>query len=138
MSLASALPLHTGPDSGATILIVEDHPATRQAVTALLDASFPGSRVVAVISAEDAMPVCQAEIPDIVVMDISLPGMNGLDATRFIKSEYPMVQVVMHSSSDMPIFREESTAAGASAFISKGRTSRDLVPVISRLLAADG
>ena len=122
-----------------TILIVEDHPATRQAVVALFDGALlngvlPSCRLMAVDSAEGALSLCADEVPAVVIMDISLPGMNGIEATQRIRAQFPQVQVVMHSSNDMQVYRDESAAVGACAFVSKGRNSSELIAVVSRLL----
>lgn len=122
-----------------TILVVEDHPGTRTAVMALLGKAFPGCQLLEADSAESALPLFEAKapklaIPKLVVMDIALPGMNGIQATQRIKALCPETLVVMHSTSDLPIYREESMAAGASAFVGKGRTASELVPVIAGLL----
>lgn len=129
----SAKESQTGEEP-VTILVVEDHPGTRSALVTLLGAAFPRCRLLESDSAESALLLCEAQTPKLVVMDIALPGMNGIQATRKIKQLRPETLVVMHSSSDMPIYREESVAVGASAFVGKGRTSRELVPVISSLL----
>ena len=122
-------------DRPLKMLVVEDHPAMRAAVMALLDMAFPGCNVLSAHSAEHALPICDTEQPQVVIMDIALPGMNGIEAVRHITTRHPGIQVVMHSNSDMPAYREESMAAGARAFVSKGRTSHDLVPVITSLFA---
>jgi DNA-binding NarL/FixJ family response regulator len=125
------------PQTGAkrpTILIVEDHPAMQDALLKLLAAAFPHCRVIEADSAARALLLCRMEAPALIVMDITLPEMNGIAATRLIKSMYPETVVVMHSSSDLPAYREESAAAGAAAFVGKGHTSRELVPAITRLL----
>lgn len=106
----------------------------QDALIDLLTGAFPRYQVIQADSAERALVLCGMEAPSVVVMDITLPEMNGMDATRKIKALHPETVVVMHSSSDMPAYREESAAAGASAFVGKGRTSHDLVPAIARLL----
>ena len=117
-----------------TILVVEDHPGTRALVMALLRSAFPGCQLIEADSAERALSLFEVKAPQLVVMDIALPGMNGIQATQRIKASHPDTLVVMHSSSDLPVYREEARAAGASAFVGKGRPSGELVPVIAELL----
>lgn len=128
--------MQRSPATSSTILIVEDHPATRDAVVALLDGLFPDYQLVVAESAEAALSLCAITPPPIVIMDISLPGMNGIEATQLICARYPSTRVVMHSSNDTQLFRIESAAAGASAFVSKGRGSSELVGVVAKLLNA--
>lgn len=123
-------------DSAITLLVVDDHVGVRQTVITLVSSEFPQWRVLEAGCAEDALILCDREQPDLIVLDIKLPGMDGFEATRRIKASWPRTLVVMHSSSDMPIYREASLAAGAAAFVGKGRDSRTLVPLIASLLAS--
>src|SRR5262245_11599658 len=124
--------------SGAvtTIMVVEDHPATLVALVELLAAAFPECRLVAAARAEQALHLCAGAAPHVVVMDIALPGMSGIEATQRIKAAWPETRVVMHSSYDMRVYREGAAAAGASAFVRKSKVVTELVPVVASLLAA--
>ena len=123
------------PRVAVTILIVEDHPTMLRAVRAHVSAVFPACRVLAAESGERALDLCASDAPCVVVMDIGLPGINGIEATRRIKERLPDTAVVMHSSNDTAMFRDAAAAAGASAFVSKNKTFSELVPAISGLLA---
>jgi DNA-binding NarL/FixJ family response regulator len=117
-----------------SVLVVEDHEATREAVMSLLAGSVANVEVMAVDSAERALPICETAPPDIVIMDISLPGMNGIEATQQIRQSFPATRVVIHSNSEAQVLREGSMAAGACAFVAKGRTSNELAAIVSGLL----
>ena len=119
-----------------TILVVEDHPATLAALLELLEAAFPRCVLVAARAAEQALRLCASAAPHIVIMDIALPGISGIEATRRIKAAFPATQVVMHSSYDMRVYRDDAAAAGASAFVRKGKTASELLPVVASLLPA--
>jgi DNA-binding NarL/FixJ family response regulator len=128
--------LMRSPDATFTLLVVDDHAGVRQTVMALVSTEFPHFRLLEAECAEDALTLCGAEQPDLIVLDITLPGMDGFEATRRIKAAWPAIVIVMHSSSDMPVYRDASLAAGAAAFVGKGRNSRTLVPIIAGLLPA--
>src|SRR5580765_310453 len=122
-------------NGAVTIMVVEDHPAT---LAALLEAAFPECALLAAEGAERALELCVAAAPDVVIMDIALAGMRGIDATLHIKALLPDARVVMHSSYDMRVYREGAAAAGASAFVRKGKAGSELVPVVADLLAKGG
>lgn len=124
------------PNSSGGILIVDDHRPTVLLLLDMLANAFPTQVMLTACSAEEALAMCQANAPLVVVMDIGLPGTNGIDATREIKALSSAVGVVMHSNYDLAIYRERCTAVGADAFVSKARTHGELVPAIASLLAA--
>ena len=117
-------------------MVVEDHPATLAALLELLAAAFPACALLAAEGADEALRLCAAAAPRVVIMDIALPGMSGIEATRRIKASFPDTQVVMHSSFDMRVYREGAAAAGASAFVRKSSVVGELLPAVARLLPA--
>lgn len=120
----------------AIILIVDDHAPTLAAVQSLLGAAFPACRISAAGSAERALELCAQDAPAVVVMDIVLPGMDGIEATRRIKALLPDTGVVMLSSHDLAIYRDAAGAAGAELFVTKSKAFQNLVPAVNSLLPA--
>ena len=91
-----------------------------------------------VSTGENAVKLCGEIKPDLIIMDIKLPGINGLLATKQIKKMFPDTIVVMLSVYDIPSFQSEAAANGASAFLSKNNMYKDLVPTIQKLMAESG
>jgi len=119
----------------ATILIVEDHEAVRRSLRDWLDVEFPQCRVIEAASGEEAIALIQVESPRLVLMDISLPGMSGIEATRQIKAALPSTQVVMLTIHENDTYRADATTAGASAYVPKRVMQTELIPTLAALLA---
>ena len=102
------------------VLLADDHRLMRELVARLLKTQ-PDIEVVG-----DAADGCQAlqragELrPDVVLMDVSMPGMDGIEATRRIRAELPAVRVVGFSTYDEPEVRQLMMEAGAEAYLVKG------------------
>jgi DNA-binding NarL/FixJ family response regulator len=118
-----------------TILIVEDHDDVRRAMRDWLEVEFPRCRVIEAASGEEAIVMARIESPRLVVMEIRLPGMNGIETTRQIKAALPCVQIVMLTVHTSDIYRADARAAGASAYVTKQRMHSELVPTLTALLA---
>jgi DNA-binding NarL/FixJ family response regulator len=120
---------------GGGILIVDDHAPMIDLLQDLLASAFPGQTMRTAANAEEALVLCRADLPQVVIMDIRLGAVSGIDAARQIKAMSPAVGVVMHTSYDDAIYREECIAAGADAFVHKTKTYAELIPAIARLLS---
>ncbi len=141
-------PREVAPDPGRgrdiRILIVEDHAPTGRAVAALLKGTLgPGPfgsaiDVVTVPDAESALARVTHDPPDVVIMDISLPGMNGIEATRRMRDLAPALPVIIHSRSDTDLHRSMAAAVGVRAFISKQCTAQELPSSIQVILQGGG
>lgn len=116
------------------ILIVEDHNALRASLRDLLSSYFPNSFIVEAKNGEEAISLAFTHHPDVVLMDISMPGITGIESTRRIKNELPMTRVVILTIHENPEYRIDAAAAGASTFIPKRKMGTDLIPVLSDLL----
>jgi len=118
-----------------TILIVEDHDAVRRLLREWLETVFPQCRVIEAASGEEAITIAQAESPRVVVMDIGLQQMNGIEATRRIKAAVPSTQVVMLTIHEAEAYRADAAAAGASAYVPKRTMHTELLPTLAALLS---
>lgn len=119
----------------ASVLIVDDHDGVRAAVRDWLSATYPGLRMHEARDAEEALRAAEHARFDIVLMDIGLPGINGVEATRRLRDKFPDSKIVMVSVHDGEAQRAASIAAGAVAFVAKRRVHEGLRAAISRLLA---
>ena len=118
----------------ATILIVEDHDDVRKALRDWLELEFPRCRVIEAAGGEEAITVARIESPHLIVMDIHLPGMNGIETTRQIKAALPFTQIVMLTIRTGDIYCAHAKAAGASAYVTKQRICSELGPTLAALL----
>jgi two-component system invasion response regulator UvrY len=134
MMIMEAAPFRTG-GTMETILIVEDHESVRRSLREWSEHVFPSCDVVEAETGEEALAAAQAHAPRVVVMDISLPGMSGIEATRRIKAIQPIAQVVILTIHEDSPYRAEAQAAGASAYVTKRKMQTDLMPVLARLLS---
>jgi DNA-binding NarL/FixJ family response regulator len=101
------------------VLLVDDHARVRAALRDLLQ-SYPNLSLVGEASnGEEAIRLVRELSPSVVVMDVNMPKLNGIDATMKIKTSYPHVVIVGLSVSASDAHREAMTAAGATALISK-------------------
>ncbi len=119
-----------------TVLIVEDDVLIRLRIRDLLEKA-PDIRVVGVAgNGEEAVRLARVLHPDAILMDLSLPFMDGLEATKRIKAERPETKVILLSYYDQESVRTEAVEAGADAFVSKNRLFMDFASIIHQLIAA--
>jgi DNA-binding NarL/FixJ family response regulator len=117
-----------------TILIVDDHDLMRGVLRKWLGARFPGCDVIEAASGEEAISLAQVSSPHIVVMDVDLPGMSGIQATARIKAMQPATPVVILSLHDDTMHRTHATQAGASAYVAKEKMASELQSTLAALL----
>jgi DNA-binding NarL/FixJ family response regulator len=101
------------------VLIVEDNDRFRQAFIDNLQRVSPGLLIQEAIEGKECLEKVEAFRPQLVFMDIRLPGENGLSLTKKIKAGYPEMLVVVLTSYDNPEYRDAALQSGASRFVSK-------------------
>lgn len=120
--------------SQAKILLVDDDARVRRVISSLL-ARHPGWEICGeAADGQQSVDLALATNPDVVLMDVSMPGMNGLDATRILRREFPRIDVILVSQNDPRIISRQAAEVGARAYCSKSDLSRNLVPIIERAL----
>lgn len=118
----------------ARILLIEDSPTDTAVLTQLLERN--SHQVLVSSSAEDGIVLCKREQPDLVIMDIVLPGMNGFQATRALSrdTETDHIPVVIVSTKGMETDRAWGMRQGARGYLVKPPAEAELVETINGLL----
>jgi DNA-binding NarL/FixJ family response regulator len=119
------------------ILVADDHAIVRQGLRLLID-NQPDMEVIGeAADGKAALDLAIAVKPDIVVMDVSMPGMSGLIATRSLKRQQPTIMIVALTRHEDDTYLEELLRAGASAYVLKQSAPSDFLKAI-RAVAAGG
>jgi DNA-binding NarL/FixJ family response regulator len=114
-----SVPAPDGSTSCTTVLIVDDHPAVRAALCALLH-SQPGVRVVGTAATlDEAAAIVAALHPSVTLLDISMPGEGGLHAVPTLKQLHPTGRVVIYSLHDEPAYQRAALSEGADGYVVK-------------------
>jgi DNA-binding NarL/FixJ family response regulator len=125
---------HTGP---ARLLIADDHALVREGLRTMLSGE-DGIRVVAEANdGQEALAMCRDLRPDLVLMDVRMPVMDGLEATRRIKEEMPRVGVVMVTMHENPDYLFEAIKAGAAGYVLKDASGERLLGAVRRTLEGE-
>jgi two-component system response regulator NreC len=112
------------------VVVVDDHTLVRQGIVGLLS-SQPDIEVVGQAgNAQEAIEVIAALGPDVVLMDIAMPGRSGLEATREIRDRFPAVQVIVVTIHDREDYLFQALRAGAAGYILKGAEVQHLLEAV--------
>lgn len=112
------------------VLIVDDHEIVRRAVRSLLSVAPECEICGEAVNGEDAVAKTGQLTPDVIVMDISMPKLNGLEATRQIRRLFPQTEVLMLSQHESYEMVRQAINAGARGYVVKGSIGRDLVTAV--------
>jgi DNA-binding NarL/FixJ family response regulator len=122
-------------DRAVRVLIADDHPVFRDGLAVLL-ASVPGIEVVATAATgSDAVDLAVELQPDVVVMDVQMPGLNGIDATRQLATRAPAIGVVVLTMSEEDGTVFTAVRAGARGYLVKGAEQEEIVRAITTVAA---
>jgi DNA-binding NarL/FixJ family response regulator len=120
------------------ILVVDDHEPVRRSIQTLL-----GGREGWVVCGEasdgiQAVEEAKSLRPDLIIMDVSMPNMNGLDAARIILREISASRILIISQNDPAIIRRQAVEVRAHGFLEKSNIQRDLIAAVEGILSGDG
>jgi DNA-binding NarL/FixJ family response regulator len=122
----------------ARLLIVDDHDLMRE-TTRLMLKGEPGLEVVGeAVNGRHALELCRQLRPDLVLMDVRMPEMDGLTATRAIKEELPAISILLVTAYESEDYRREGESAGAAGYILKDAPRQQLLEAVRKALSQSG
>jgi DNA-binding NarL/FixJ family response regulator len=119
------------------IFIVDDHPILRDGLSEIINRSSEGAVCGEASSAEEALDRIPAAAPDLVLVDLSLPGMNGIDLVKALKARMPSLRILVLSMHDESLHAERALRAGARGYIMKHQAAKEVQDAIRAVLAGD-
>ncbi len=127
----------TDDNSSIKVLLVDDHAVVREGYKNLLE-NYPDIEVVA--EAPSGEIACKLYVdfnPDVVIMDLSMPGMGGLEAIRRISARDPEAKILVFSMHEDTVFVEQALQAGARGYISKSSAASDLIEALQEIASGN-
>ena len=125
------------PDNPVRILLVEDFQPFRKLIRTLLDGK-PGLQIIAeVADGQEAVHRAAELKPGLILLDIGLPSLNGLDAARQIRELSPDSKILFVSQEFSPEVVQEAMNLGASGYVLKRRLASDLLPAVDAVLRGE-
>lgn len=119
------------------VMVVDDHELVRTGVARILN-DAPGIRVVGeAASGEEALSIAEQKQPDVLLMDISMPGIGGLEATRKLVQSHAQLRIIVVSVHSEEPFPSRTMAAGASGYLTKGCAVDEIIAAIKAVHAGD-
>jgi NarL family two-component system response regulator LiaR len=115
-----------------TVMIVDDHEMVRRGACSYLEAQPDISVVAQAGSGEEAVTLAQESVPDVVLMDLVMPGMDGVEATRRVKNASPRTQIIVLTSFHQDEYIFPALQAGAISFLLKDVKASELLDAIRR------
>lgn len=122
-------------DKELSILIVDDNPRARNGLSAFISMQKESAVVCEASNGEEALAKIESQHPDLVLMDLQMPVMDGLDATRAIKERWPKIKVIILTIYADGLSRAQQ--AGADAFLVKGFPMEELLSMVRGVMEPD-
>lgn len=120
-----------------TILLADDHHVIRQALHLLLDSESDFQVMGEAADGQETLQLAEQLQPEVLIVDLMMPGLSGIEVTRRIKKSFPQIHIVILSMHDTEAYVVEALQAGASGYVLKKSTSGELVQAIQQVLAGN-
>ena len=117
------------------VLVVDDSEIVRRGIRQILQLQADIEVVCEAADGADAVRKVREHRPHVVLMDITMPVMNGFEAARRIKREFPATLILVVSQFDSAPFAREAIAAGASGYVVKSNASTELIPMLRKTMS---
>jgi DNA-binding NarL/FixJ family response regulator len=112
------------------ILLVDDHPIVRQGLKTLLEGHSGWEVIGEAADGAEAVEKAKDLSPDVMVLDVTMPRMNGLEACRLLRQECPGLEILFVTQHDSPQMMREALEAGARGYVVKSNAARDLLAAV--------
>ena len=112
------------------ILLVDDHPIVRQGLKTLLEGHSGWEVIGEASDGAEAVEKAKDLNPDVMVLDVTMPRMNGLEACRLLRQECPALEILFVTQHDSPQMMREAQEAGARGYVVKSNAARDLLAAV--------
>ena len=117
------------------VLVVDDSEIVRRGICQILKSQADIEIVCEASDGADAVRKVREHRPHVVLLDITMPVMNGFDAARRIKHEFPSTLILIVSQFDSTPFAREAVAAGASGYVLKSNAAKELIPALRKTVS---
>jgi DNA-binding NarL/FixJ family response regulator len=136
-TLGSGQNIGPQPDKRMKILITDDHANVRRGMRELLVDAFPGTNFSEACNGEEMLTQLTRSQPDLLLLDINMPGRSGFEVLKDVKLIYPLLPVIMVSVQPESQYALRCLRAGATEYVNKNSASEELVPAVRKIMDSD-